>query len=193
MNSLYLVLDIQNDTSNVEGPAGDAPIGAQLRERKTIENTITAIEKARSAGIRVGFVRVGFSPDYRECPQNSPIFSAARKANRFQLGSWGTELHPSLDVRPEDLQIIKHRVSPFYATPLMAQLTALRIERIFCSGVSTAAVVQSTVRDGHDRDFSMVVLEDGCAAQSLEEHQASMQSIARFCQVVSVADVDFKA
>ena len=68
---------------------------------------------------------------------------------------------------------------------------ALKIERIFCSGVSTQAVVQAAVRDGHDRDFEMVVIEDGCAAHSAEEHKNSMASIARFCRIETSATVSF--
>lgn len=50
----------------------------------------------------------------------------------FQLGTWGTEIHPALDQRPGDIQFTKHRVSPFYSTTLMAQLSAAGIRRIYC-------------------------------------------------------------
>jgi NAD(P)-dependent dehydrogenase (short-subunit alcohol dehydrogenase family) len=84
-------------------------------------------------------------------------------------------------------------VNVAYATDLEAYLRAQRIERICCSGVSTQAVVQATVRDGHDRDYAMVVLEDCCAAHSPEEHRNSIGSLGRFCQVTSSEQVDFSA
>lgn len=193
MKSIYLILDMQNDLVSADGPNGKSPLGEQVRSRRLLENTAVALKKARDAGIAVGFVRVGFSPDYHECPKNSPVFSGAPKAGLFKLGTTGTEIHASLEQRPGDVQVIKHRVSPFYSTTLMAQLRAAGIERIYCSGVSTQAVVQATVRDGHDRDFDMVVLEDCTGAHSEEEHRNSMGSIARFCRVTTSADVDFKA
>ncbi|RYY96927.1 MAG: cysteine hydrolase, partial [Comamonadaceae bacterium] len=147
--------------------------------------------KARAAGIAVGFVRVGFSEGYPECPAGSPVFGGAPKAGLFQLGKWGTEIHEALQERAGDVQVVKHRVSPFYSTTLMAQLRAQGITRIYCSGVSTQAVVQAAVRDGHDRDFEMVVLEDCCCAHSDQEHANSMGSLARFCKVTSSADVEF--
>ena len=70
-------------------------------------------------------------------------------------------------------------------------LRANRIERIFCSGVSTQAVVQATVRDGHDRDYAMVVLEDCCAAHSAEEHRNSIGSLGRFCRMTTSDEVRF--
>lgn len=192
-STLYLVLDMQNDLVHADGPNGNSPLGQLVRSRGIVERTAAAIERARAAGAAVGFVRVGFSPEYTECPKGSPIFSGAPKMGLFKLGSFGTEIHPALPQRPGDVQVIKHRVSPFYSTTLEAQLRALGITRIVCSGVSTQAVVQATVRDGHDRDYQMVVLEDCCTAHSEEEHRNSMGSIARFCTVTTSDQVDFSA
>ncbi len=191
MKSIYLVLDMQNELANLDGPAGKSPMAAQLRERRILENTQLALRRAREAGVAVGFVRVGFSPDYHECPKDSPMFGGAAKAGMFKLGEWGTEIHPGLEQRPGDVQVVKHRVSPFYSTTLEAQLRAGGYQRIFVSGVSTQAVVQATVRDGHDRDYQMVVIEDACAAHSAEEHKNSIQSISRFCRLTTAAEADF--
>ncbi|MDO8280356.1 MAG: cysteine hydrolase [Burkholderiaceae bacterium] len=193
MKSIYLILDMQNDLVHADGPNGKGPLGEQVRARKVIENTAVALKKAREAGIAVGYVRVGFSPDYHECPKNSPVFSGAPKAGLFKLGGWGTEIHPDIAPQPGDVQVVKHRVSSFYSTTLMAQLRAAGIERIYCSGVSTQAVVQATVRDAHDRDYDVVVIEDACCAHSEEEHRNSMGSIARFCRTVQSTTVDFKS
>ncbi|MGE0314320.1 MAG: cysteine hydrolase family protein [Lautropia sp.] len=191
MKSIYLVLDMQNDLVAADGPNGASPLGEQVSSRRIVELTAKAIARARAAGIAVGFVRVGFSEGYPECPKGSPVFSGAPKAGLYKLGTRGTQIHDDLPQQPGDVQVVKHRVSPFYSTTLMAQLSAQRIERIFCSGVSTQAVVQATVRDGHDRDFTMVVLEDCCAAHSAQEHANSIGSIGRFCTVARSTEVDF--
>lgn len=190
--SIYLVLDMMNDLVHADGPNGNAPYGQQTRERRIIENTRVAIDKARAAGVAIGFVRVGFSPDYRECPPNSPIFSNARKNGIFKLGGWGTESHPDLGQRVEDFDIVKHRVSPFYATSLEAILRANGITRIYCSGISTNAVVQATVREGHDRDYEIVMLEDCCAGLTTEEHEIATKSLQRFCTMTTSTDVVFE-
>lgn len=190
-NAIFLVLDMMNDLIHEEGPSSKGPYGEQVRSRNIIKNTRVAIDKARAAGIPVGFVRVGFSPDYRECPPNSPIFSKARNNGIFKLGEWGTATHPDLGQQAEDFDIVKHRVSPFYATTLEAVLSATGATRIYCSGISTNAVVQATVRDGHDRDYEMIVLEDCCCGLTTEEHQIAMQSLERFCEITTSANVQF--
>lgn len=190
--SIYLVLDMMNDLVHADGFSGKAAYGEQARARNIVANTRTAINKARAAGVRIGFVRIGFSPDYREWPATSPIFAGARKNDIFKLGTWGTECHPDLGQREEDFDIVKHRVSPFYATSLDAILSAQGVTRIYCSGISSNAVVQALVREGHDRDYEMIILEDGCCGLSLEEHEIAMKSLQRFCSTTSSADVVFE-
>jgi nicotinamidase-related amidase len=193
MKEILLVLDMQNDLVHADGPNGKSPLGAQVVQRNILDKTAGVIARARAAGVRVGYVRVGFSPDYKECPTGSQVFSGAPKAGLFKLGTWGTEIHPQLAPAADDVQVVKHRVSPFHQTNLEVQLRTLGIGRIFCCGVSTQAVVQATVRDGHDRDYDMVVIEDCCAAHSAQEHANSIESIGRFCRVTTSDAVQFAA
>jgi nicotinamidase-related amidase len=192
VSSLYLVLDMMNDLVHPDGPNGKAPYGEQSRARKVVENTRRALDKARAAGLRVGFVRVGFSPDYRECPVGSPIFSAAPKKGVFKLSTWGTQTHPDLGQQSGDLDIVKHRVSPFYGTNLEVLLRTHAVTRIYCSGISTNAVVQAMVREGHDRDYEMIVIEDACCGLSAEEHEMAIKSLQRFCKITTSAEVTFE-
>jgi nicotinamidase-related amidase len=190
--SIFLVLDMQNDLVHEDGPNGKGPLGEQVRARNVLEKTASLIEAARRADVLIGFVRVGFSEGYVECPPNSPVFAAAAKNGLFKLGTWGTEIHPSLAQRVGDVQVVKHRVSPFYSTTLEAQLRAQKIERIYCCGVSTQAVVQATTRDAHDRDYDVVVFEDACAAHSAEEHANSINSLRRFARIAKIEDARFE-
>ncbi len=191
MSSIYLVLDMINDLVHPDGPNGKSPLGAEVQRRGIVARTRGAIDKARAANVPIGYVRVGFSSDYRECPQSSPIFSAAREHGLFKLGTWGTEVHPDLAPKPGDFDIVKHRVSPFYGTNLEPILRAHRIERLFLSGISSAAVLQAAVREGHDRDYACVVLEDCCASFSAENHAASIDALQRFASFTTSQDVTF--
>ncbi|SHH65678.1 cysteine hydrolase family protein [Pollutimonas bauzanensis] len=189
--SIYLVLDMMNDLVHADGPNGKGPLGAQVQDRQVIQNTARALEKARAAGMLIGYVRVGFSSDYRECPPSSPIFSKARENGLFKLGTWGTEVHSELAPHAHDFDIVKHRVSPFYGTNLEPILRAHAIRHVYLGGVSSNAVVQATVRDAHDRDYECVVLEDCCASFSSEDHDQSMAAVSRFATLSTSRDVDF--
>jgi nicotinamidase-related amidase len=190
-SSIYLVLDMINDLVHEDGPNGRTGYGPILARRNTIANTATALRKARAAGVPVGYVRIGFSADYRECPPSSPLFQGAKKAGLFRLGTWGTEVHPMLAPQAGDYDIVKHRVSPFYATSLEAILGANGVRRIYISGVSTSGAVLSTAKEGHDRDYEIVVLEDCCCALTEEQHLAVIEQMRRIAKITTSAEVRF--
>ena len=190
--TLFLVMDMMNDLVSQDGPNAGT-YGVQVKERGTLENTAKAIAAARAAGVPVGYVRVGFSPDYREAPDNSPIFSGAKKNGIFQLGTWGTEVHDTVKPEPQDFDIVKHRVSPFYATSLEAILRANRIERIVMCGVSTNGVVHSGAREAHDRDYEVVILQDCCAGVTPDEHMHAIACLGRYGTIVDSTEFDFSS
>jgi nicotinamidase-related amidase len=190
--TLFLVMDMMNDLVDPDG-FNKATYGVQVAQRRVLENTAAAIAAARASGAKIGYVRVGFSPDYRECPPASPIFSGARNNGIFKLGTWGTEVHASLAPAEGDFDIVKHRVSPFYATSLEAILHANGIERLVMCGVSTNGVVHSGAREAHDRDYAVVILEDCCAGVTADEHMHAIACLGRYATIVSQADFDWAA
>lgn len=191
MKAIYLVLDLINDIVHADGPFGQQGFGPEVRRREVIENTAVALERGRAAGVAIAYVRVGFSTDYGECPPHSLRFKKARENGWFKLGTWGTEVHEAVRPHPGDLDIVKHRVSPFYGTTLEPILSGQGIDTIFVSGVSTNAVVQAAMREGQDRDFRMVLIEDACSALSAEEHDHALETLRSFGDVTTSADAPF--
>lgn len=188
--TIFLVMDMMNDLVAEDGFSA-ATYGVQVKERGVLDKTAAAIAAARKAGVPIGYVRVGFSPDYRECPPNSPIFSGARKNDIFQLGTWGTQVHPALAPQAGDHDIVKHRVSPFYGTSLEPILRANGIERIVMCGVSTNGVVHSGAREAHDRDYEVVMLEDCCAGVTADEHMHAIACLGRYGTITTSDQFDF--
>jgi nicotinamidase-related amidase len=190
--SMLLVMDMLNDLVHPDG-AGAKTYVPLMANRNVIARTRAAIDKARAAGVLVGYVRVGFAPDYRDCPPNSPIFSRARDNGLFKLGTWGTEVHPDLKPEPGDFDFVKHRVSPFYGTALEPALRARGIGRLFLSGVSTNGVVHSGAREAHDRDYEVIILEDCCAGATTDEHESALKCLGRYAAIKDSAGIDFAA
>lgn len=190
--TLFLVMDMMNDLVAADG-FNARTYGVQVAERGVLAATAKAIAAARAAGAKVGYVRVGFSNDYREAPEASPIFSGARLNGIFQLGTWGTAVHADLAPQPQDFDIVKHRVSPFYGTALEPILRANKIERVVLSGVSTNGVVHSGAREAHDRDYEVVILEDCCAGVTADEHAHALACMGRFGRITTSAEFDWRA
>ncbi|MDD2735686.1 MAG: cysteine hydrolase [Desulfuromonadaceae bacterium] len=177
-NTAVLLLDFINDIVHPDGKLGAAGYAAQVKTRDVLQRANETAQIARSKNVPVIFVRVGFSSDYRECPDNSPLFSSARHYGALRLENWATEIHSALLMDENDFLITKHRVSAFYSTSLEAILRRLKVQTLLLGGVATNLVVQSTALDAHDRDYRVVILEDLCAALSERDHESGIANLA---------------
>ncbi len=187
--SVLILIDFINEIVDEKGKFAGKGYPAFVKAHGVLENVNVAIAKAREKDISIIFVRVGFSSDYRQWPENSPLFGAVKKFGALQLGSWATEIHESLNKTDADFFITKHRASAFYATSLEAILRTLKVDTILLGGVATDIAVQSTAHEAHDRDYKVVILEDLCAAGKTEDHMHALRLLAKVAIVAKSSDV----
>ncbi len=180
-----LVIDFINDIVHEQGKA--ATCAGYVKEHGVIEKVNAMLKIARERSWLILFVKVAFNPGYPEISVNSPVFCAAPTKGAFKLGEWGTEFHAELDFRAAiDPVIVKPRVSVFYATPLEAYLHPHKIDTLVIAGVSTNNAVQATARDGHDRDYRIVVLKDACGAVNAQIHNNTLSLLEHLTTISSV-------
>ena len=188
MNTAFIGLDYIIEIAHPDGKiAASAP---HVHARGVIAKANRALQMARQKDWLSILVKVGYAKGYVDIPWLSPMFRRAKEFGALELGSRGTEFHPDLESELADMVIVKPRVSPFYSTNLEAALRARRVERLVVAGVSTTWAVESTVRDAHDRDYEVLLLEDACAAATHEEHEQALKRLSRIARIVTVADLE---
>ncbi len=187
MNTAFIGLDYIVDIMGVGGKI--ATSAAHAIEKNSIANVNKALNISRAKNWLTILVKVGFTRHYYEQPKHSPMFGKAHISHALALGEKGTDFHPALDLQPVDLVIIKPRVSAFYCTILEAALRANQIQRLVIAGVSSVWAVQSTVRDAHDRDYEIFILEEACAAANETIHQLSMEMLSAIAQIIHLEDL----
>ncbi len=185
MASVLLLLDTINDLLHPDGAFGKSAVAEQVKARGVVLRTASLVARAREAGVHVGYVRIGFSEDYKEAPPWSPIFSPAREERFFRAASWGGQVHDALRPQAGDFEIVKHRVSPFYATTLDLVLRQLGTSDLYIAGVSTNGVIASAVKEAHDRDYRCHVFEDACAAANMANHDAAILISSRYAEILN--------
>ena len=84
-------------------------------------------------------------------------------------GQLGSEIHPDIAPRPDELVVKKHRFSAFYGTDLELVLRGLGVEVVVVSGVTTENCCHATARDAMFRDFKVIVLSDATATDDYED------------------------
>lgn len=89
-------------------------------------------------------------------------------------------------LRPVANEIVlkKTTSSVFSSTQADRILRNLGVEYLIVGGVVSGNCVESSVRDGCDRDFKIYLLEDGCAGLTAESHQFCMSYLHRNYAIV---------
>jgi ureidoacrylate peracid hydrolase len=105
----------------------------------------------------------------------TPEYRAKRIA-ALSEGTLGHELWPGLEVRPEDEIVKKYRYSAFMpgTSDLPDQLLARGLDTVLITGTVTNVCCESSARDANMTNFRTIMVSDGNAALSQEEHDASL-------------------
>ena len=91
-------------------------------------------------------------------------------------GTLGHELWPELEVRPEEEIVKKFRYSAFMpgTSDLPDRLRARGFDTVLITGTVTNVCCESSARDANMTNFRTIMVSDGNAANSQEEHDASL-------------------
>jgi len=143
------------------------------------ERAAGVLRAARTAGLTVIHVQVGFRPGVPEIGNRNRIFAAIKSSPQHQKFFEGPSgaIHPALGPEPADIVVTKHRVSAFAGTDLEMILRAREISTLVLFGIATSGVVLATLVDACDADYRLVVIPDCCADQDSELHTALIERL----------------
>ncbi|MCL6625253.1 MAG: cysteine hydrolase [Alicyclobacillus shizuokensis] len=177
-NAALLVMDVQNG------------IVSRFAENKEVLLPFQrAVEAARQHGIPVIFVRVAFREGYPEVSPRNKSFSAISERPGMTYSDAATQIHESVQPRPDEPVVTKIRVSAFAGSDLEVLLRARQIDTLILSGIATSGVVLSTLREAADKDFALTVLADACLDADTEVHRVLMEKVfPRQADVLTVDD-----
>jgi biuret amidohydrolase len=177
VKAALLLLDLQNEMVDPNGKVGAHGLASIVEQNGVLDHARRALDAARTSGLEVVHVRLGFRADYRDCLSVAPRI-AALKTNRAAIaGEWGCEFHPSVAPADGELVITKQCVNPFFNTGLLTWLLQNGIKRLYLGGVATNLVVESSVRFADDAGFEPVVIRELCAAPNPAWHEFSLNNI----------------
>jgi len=98
-------------------------------------------------------------------------------AGFFEPDTWGVQIHERLTPLSYETVVVKHQISSFAGTDLDDILKEKGIKRLIICGMQTNVCVETTTRDAKERGYSVVILEDACAARSMEIHDVTIETL----------------
>jgi ureidoacrylate peracid hydrolase len=172
--TVHVVIDDQNDFMHPDGWYATHGVDIEHMQR-VIEPTKVLNAECRRRGVPIVWTRHGT----RGIEDGGP-FMAKRVLLReggLRIDTWGYEIIDELEVRPEDWNVAKTRLSAFFQTNLEQILRALGAETVLITGVLTNQCVGATCKDAMFRDFEPIVVEECVGTATPHLHDPALEMI----------------
>jgi ureidoacrylate peracid hydrolase len=99
-------------------------------------------------------------------------------------GTWDAQTIDELKPADIDHMIIKRRDSAFQDTEVNVWLKALGINTLVFAGVDTSICVETSVRDGFNQGYDVILISDATASGDKEDYNRTLQRIGNSYGVV---------
>jgi ureidoacrylate peracid hydrolase len=183
-----VVVDMQNYFV-AEGFGGEVPVAHAI-----VPNINRMAKAMRAAGGTVVWIQTtATGAEEHWSNLHKHMLTAERVQRRLtQLdeGHDGFKLYPKLEPLPGELRVTKIKYSAFIpgSSDLDAQLRSRGIDTVLVTGTVTNVCCESTGRDAMMLDYRVIMLSDGNAALSDEEHAAALNTFMIYFGDVMTTD-----
>jgi ureidoacrylate peracid hydrolase len=149
---------------------------------KIVPNINRLAEAVRSTGGTVIWIKTTFTPDVLQSwstyYEMSTLEAGRKRDEALTADSKGHELWPTLDVKPGDPTVEKNRFSAFIqgSSDLAAILRERGLDTLLITGTATNVCCESSARDAMMLNFKTIMVTDGNAAKTDEDHNAALSN-----------------
>jgi len=152
--------------------------------RSETATTLYEPVNAMAAAVRAAGGTVAFATSCIPSPDTLAAgLGEALAASYYEAGVTGaaTRLAAGLDVRPEDLRVVKARASAFFPgnCDLPDRLRERGIEHVLIAGLATNICCESSARDAGEGGFRVTMVCDALVGNAWGLHEASLATFFR--------------
>lgn len=160
----------------------ECPLGADLSAE--VEATKRLLDAARAKGLPVIFTTIGFEPHGKDGGlwlQKAPALAT------LELGGRWVEIDPRLELRDDEIVIMKKGASAFFGTNLASVLVSQQVDSVILCGATTSGCIRATAIDLLQYGWPTIVPRDCVGDRAQAPHEANLFDIqAKYADVVSL-------
>ena len=153
----------------------------------TLASALRVREAAHAAGIPVVLTNVVYHP---KAIDGGRFYEKAKPLKYFlagnPMGGWPEGLEP----KDDELVVSKQYPSAFFGTSLASTLTALGIDNVILTGLTTSGCVRASCVDAMSHGFITTVVRDAVGDRHEQPHEANLFDMdAKYADVVRETEI----
>jgi ureidoacrylate peracid hydrolase len=184
-----LVIDMQNGFAAKGGSYDDLGIEISIY-RDVIDKVQYLVNTCRRLKIPVFYTQAVREPSGIDLLTKTHKILPKSREERIKKrpicirGTWDARIIDELKPANTDHIVIKRRDSAFQDTEIEVWLKSIKVDTLVFCGIDTAVSVESSLRDGFNRGYDVILISDATISISKKKHESTLDNVKEYYGLV---------
>ena len=184
-----LVIDMQNGFAAEGGSYDDLGIEISIY-RKVIDKVRYLVNTCRRLKIPILYTQAVREPSGIDLLTKTHKILPKSREERIKKrpicirGTWDARIIDELKPANTDHIVIKRRDSAFQDTEIEVWLKSIKVDTLVFCGIDTAVSVESSLRDGFNRGYDVILISDATISISKKKYESTLDNVKGYYGLV---------
>ena len=184
-----LVIDMQNGFATKGGSYYDLGIEISIY-RDVIDKVQYLVNTCRRLKIPVFYTQAVREPSGIDLLTKTHKILPKSREERIKKrpicirGTWDARIIDELKPTNTDHIVIKRRDSAFQDTEIEVWLKSIKVDTLVFCGIDTAVSVESSLRDGFNRGYDVILISDATISISKKKYESTLDNVKEYYGLV---------
>jgi ureidoacrylate peracid hydrolase len=184
-----LVIDMQNGFAAKGGSYDDLGIEISIY-RDVIDKVQYLVNTCRRLKIPVFYTQAVREPSGIDLLTKTHKILPKSREERIKKrpicirGTWDARIIDELKPANTDHIVIKRRDSAFQDTEIEVWLKSIKVDTLVFCGIDTAVSVESSLRDGFNRGYDVILISDATISISKKKYESTLDNVKGYYGLV---------
>jgi ureidoacrylate peracid hydrolase len=184
-----LVIDMQNGFAAKGGSYDDLGIEISIY-RQVIDKVRYLVNTCRRLKIPIFYTQAVREPSGIDLLTKTHKILPKSREERIKKkpicirGTWDAGIIDEIKPTNMDHIVIKRRDSAFQDTEIVVWLKSIKVDTLIFCGIDTAVSVESSLRDGFNRGYDVILISDATASISKKKFESTLDNVKGYYGLV---------
>jgi ureidoacrylate peracid hydrolase len=184
-----LVMDMQNGFAAKGGSYDDLGIEISIY-RQVIDKVRYLLDTCRRSKMPIFYTQAVREPSGIDLLTKTHKILPKSREERIKKkpicirGTWDASIIDEIKPTNMDHIVIKRRDSVFQDTEIEVWLKSIKVDTLVFCGIDTAVSVESSLRDGFNRGYDVILISDATASISKKKYESTLDNVKGYYGLV---------